>query len=172
MEFSTSRCFSGEDHVVVRLVIGALLVVRYASILIAHACCALPSQWLCYIVTDSMAQGVCDILLIHHPLLQVSARTPPCNQVCRTPSPASLTRTRMSDTPSRACTRTWQWHAPTACSMLTCTRPLVRRTVRHLLRMRRAPMAHSFRLGRDVTVGAGVRGLRRALPYRFSTFVR
>ena len=50
--------------------------------------------------------------------------------------------------------------------------PLVRSAVRHPLRVRRAPMARSFRFGRYVTVGAGVRGLRRALPYRFSTFVR
>ena len=50
--------------------------------------------------------------------------------------------------------------------------PLVRSAVRHPLRVRRAPMARSFRFGRYVTVGAGVRGLRRVLPYRFSTFVR
>ena len=49
---------------------------------------------------------------------------------------------------------------------------LVRSAVRHPLRVRRAPMARSFRFGRYVTVGAGARGLRRVLPYRFSTFVR
>ena len=172
MDWSTSRCFSGERCFSVRNGTQELAVGQCRTWPAAHAYHTLAWQVNFYTDFSKVAACVCDVLLIHNPLLQVSARTPPCIPVCRTPSPAYLTRTRMSDTPWRACTRTWQLLAPTACSMLTCTRPLVRRTVRHLLHVRRPPMAHSFRLGRDVTVGAGVRGLRRALPYRFSTFVR
>ena len=171
MDWSTSRCFSGEDHFTVVYERGWVASARER--LSTSALDALHTQLQVNLYTDlsKVAAGVCDVLLIHHPLLQVRARSPPCIPVCRTSSPASSTLTHTSRTPSRACKQTWQWHAPTACSMLTCTRPPVRSAVRHPLCVRRPPMARSFRLGRDVTVGAGVR-LRRALPYRNSTFVR